>query len=726
MSGTSVCEEKLISDASGGQLVFKSGPAKPKLESISLCQWSSANLSIMYKLLSSGDLSQTQLLYYLSYTARVYNLVATCDMVSVFFFDREYRRLQKQHKFRWSTDVPHLHSIYLRPKSYSKPQTTSAKPQAAGTRPGVKHEVTYASHSPGGREICKKFNSRKGCLMTNCSAIPLYEWQSKKHVGMVKPTRDLILSSWSKELHNDFDKDFFLHGIEFGFDIVDSSDIPSNIQAKNHPSANPSGPLYVKAHDQVLTEIENNNYIFADATPKIISPMGLIPKPGGGVRLIHDCSRPIGFAVNEFAGEPTKQIFQTLDDATKLVTPNCYMAKVDLKSAYRSVRISKASQQVTGFRWTFPNGFAINWSKVVDPTQCITFLGVEIDSTTMEVRLPGDKLADLKAELYAFTQRSHASKKQLQSLAGKLNWASAVVRGGRVFLRRIINCIMRMKRDWHKARLKGDIVQDILWWHGFISSFNGKSLILDQYPVTSVATDACLAGAGGLFDNDWFYVNWQCDFPFAKDLHINELEALTVVLAARRWAKEWQNKRVLIFCDNATTSNLLTLSATGFDPDRHLSRQNVIFQLDGVLLRISKSKTIQFAERHLDIPLPIIKNSPLCPAQALLLNFKLVPAIKTPSPAFLYCIGKETVPLTYAVFLARLRSVLSDIGFDPSHYSGHSFRRGGATFAFQCGVPGELIQSQGDWKSDAYKGYLDPSLSYRMHVMKTFANALQP
>ncbi|CAC5396064.1 unnamed protein product [Mytilus coruscus] len=179
---------------------------------------------------------------------------------------------------------------------------------------------------------------------------------SANQEGKVKPTRDLILSSWSKELHNDFDKDFLLHGIEFGFDIVDSSDIPSNIQAKNHPSANPSGPLYVKAHDQVLTEIENNNYIFADATPKIISPMGVIPKPGGGVRLIHDCSRPVGFAVNEFAGEPSKQIFQTLDEATKLVTPNCYMAKVDLKSAYRSVGISKASQQVTGFRWTFPNG----------------------------------------------------------------------------------------------------------------------------------------------------------------------------------------------------------------------------------------------------------------------------------------------------------------------------------------------------------------------------------
>ena len=35
--------------------------------------------------------------------------------------------------------------------------------------------------------------------------------------------------------------------------------------------------------------------------------------------------------------------------------------------------------------------------------------------------------------------------------------------------------------------------------------------------------------------------------------------------------------------------------------------------------------------------------------------------------------------------------------FPPTQYLGHSFRRGGATFALECGVAPDLIKSQGDW-----------------------------
>lgn len=171
-------------------------------------------------------------------------------------------------------------------------------------------------------------------------------------------------------------------------------------------------------------------------------------------------------------------------------------------------------------------------------------------------------------------------------------------------------------------------------------------------------------------------------------------------------------------------SNLFTTSRSAFDPLRHLSRQNIIFQEDGVCVRLLKTKTIQFSERALEIPLPRVINSPLCPSKALLLNFKQVPASSSPSPAFLYLAqGKEHV-LTYSVFLNMLKRYLQALGYDCSNYSGHSFRRGGASFALECGVPSELIQSQGDWKSDAYKSYLDPSFAHRKQVMNNFAKAL--
>ena len=72
-------------------------------------------------------------------------------------------------------------------------------------------------------------------------------------------------------------------------------------------------------------------------------------------------------------------------------------------------------------------GFQINWNKVVDPTTKITFLGIAIDSVNMTLPLPDEKLHQVWEELALFQMRTRASKKQLQSLAGKLNFCASVV-----------------------------------------------------------------------------------------------------------------------------------------------------------------------------------------------------------------------------------------------------------------------------------------------------------
>ena len=74
--------------------------------------------------------------------------------------------------------------------------------------------------------------------------------------------------------------------------------------------------------------------------------------------------------------------------------------------------------------------------------------------------------------------------------------------------------------------------------------------------------------------------------------------------------------------------------------------------------------------------------------------------------------------------MSVFRSRLQRLGVSDSfNFRGHSFRRGGATWAFRSGVPGELIQVYGDWASDAYKIYLEFSEDAKRRVARSMISA---
>jgi len=61
--------------------------------------------------------------------------------------------------------------------------------------------------------------------------------------------------------------------------------------------------------------------------------------------------------------------------------------------------------------------------------------------------------------------------------------------------------------------------------------------------------------------------------------------------------------------------------------------------------------------------------------------------------------SKGTVSASW--FRAHLKELVRSNGYDPSYYSGHSLRAGGATDLFVARVPYFLIKKMGRWKSDA-------------------------
>ena len=202
-------------------------------------------------------------------------------------------------------------------------------------------------------------------------------------------------------------------------------------------------------------------------------------------------------------------------------------------------------------------GFHVNYSKLEGPSQIVTFLGVTINSINMSLSLPQQKLTQLADQLTVFSNRKRATCNQLQSLAGKLAWASRVVRGGRTFLRRILDAIPTIRKPSHKVKLTHAFQEDITWWRNFLHHFNGTAACTVPAAITDVHVDACNSGSGVAFGNDWQYVNWRCDWPAAANLHINHKETLSFLIAARRWAHIWSNHRIIIYTDSMTAMSII-------------------------------------------------------------------------------------------------------------------------------------------------------------------------
>lgn len=196
-------------------------------------------------------------------------------------------------------------------------------------------------------------------------------------------------------------------------------------------------------------------------------------------------------------------------------------------------------------------GFSINYHKVVGPTRCITFLGIKLNTLSMTISLPKEKIDDLYKLLRSTEKRIKLTKRDLQVLAGKLNFATQCIYGGSFFLRRIHDEIARLRRPWHKVRVNTDILEDVRWWIAFLESFNGTMEMIDPRPTTPLYTDACTLAAGAVYENKFAYVPWQ-NWPHTSHLHINVKETLAIEMALRRWALELRNRKAVIHCDNRT------------------------------------------------------------------------------------------------------------------------------------------------------------------------------
>ena len=170
-------------------------------------------------------------------------------------------------------------------------------------------------------------------------------------------------------------------------------------------------------------------------------------------------------------------------------------------------------------------------------------------------------------------------------------------------------------------------------------------------------------------------------------------------------------------------SNIAPHSIASFDPTRHLTPSDVKISKNFMTLAIKWSKTNQNRDKIHYITLPILRSHPLCPVSAL----KNALSLYSPSPLDpLFQI--RTVSGWTVLTDSRIRKVLSRLnkkmGLCANYFTFHSFRRSGATLAFDAHVPLQSIKSHGSWTSDCVWTYIQQNKSSTRDIALSLARVI--
>lgn len=240
-----------------------------------------------------------------------------------------------------------------------------------------------------------------------------------------------------------------------------------------------------------------------------------------------------------------ENVLHLLDDFLVVIptSTDAHLIKEKFLSIFHSLRVPIAQHKTEG------------------PATCLEYLGIILDSEKMEARLPRQKTLRILDTIEAFTSRRTCTKRELLSLLGHMSFAGKVVRPGRSFISHLISLSTSVEKLHHHVTLTADVRADLNMWADFLRNWNGASFFIDANITLAadltIFTDATPSSYGGFFKSQWFQGLFPPDF-FHEQQSMALCELYPIVLAAALWGSNWANKRILFYCDNLSTVNIIS------------------------------------------------------------------------------------------------------------------------------------------------------------------------
>ena len=199
-------------------------------------------------------------------------------------------------------------------------------------------------------------------------------------------------------------------------------------------------------------------------------------------------------------------------------------------------------------------GFTINMEKsALVPTQRATFIGVELDSTTLTARMSAERVSLFHSIMTLFQLGASVTYRQCMQMAGLMASALSLIRLGRFHMRPFQRWVISLGiPSSHRSRrviVTPACVTALLPWRTehFLTQGVNIGLVVTWRVVT---TDASLSGWGATFEGHSTRGLWTGALTTA---HINYLELMAVFLALRHFLPLLRQCHILVKTDNITT-----------------------------------------------------------------------------------------------------------------------------------------------------------------------------
>ncbi len=200
-------------------------------------------------------------------------------------------------------------------------------------------------------------------------------------------------------------------------------------------------------------------------------------------------------------------------------------------------------------------GFLLHRDKSVsEPTQQIKYLGFLIDSVTMQLSLPADKVTRLRQAVKKAIRELNSQRRLTIRIAAKtvgfVVSATPATTYGKAHYRQL-EFAKTDQLQAHNGNFDAPFTwpescrEDLLWWASPSNSFTASFLPFSA--TTTLTTDASLEGWGAIWLNHQVHGAWEND-----ERRIDELELRAVLQAVETLPILRPGQRILLRCDNTT------------------------------------------------------------------------------------------------------------------------------------------------------------------------------